>query len=196
MADEVTTGQETTETPAPETLLTEQTTTTTDTATEVQTETTDAKAAEEEVYTLELPDGMTVDEAAFDEFVPVAKELKLKSADVQKLAPFYQKAVAYGAKQAQEALAAEVNQWAESTRSDKEIGGASLPDTLASARVALSKYGTEALTKELTRTGMGNHPELIRIFARIGKAMSEDTHVAGGTATAPDPVKVMYPTMA
>ena len=83
--------------------------------------------------------------------------------------------------------------WSESSRTDKEFGGDKLNENLAVAQKAMNAFGTPELRAVLNKTGLGNHPELIRAFVRAGKAISEDTFVPGGkTTTVANPAVRVY----
>lgn len=145
-----------------------------------------------EAYEFKMPEGVELDKAAADEFSALAKELKLDQATAQKVADV-------GAKMAQrqtEAHANLVNSWVESVKTDKEFGGDKLDENLATARKALESFGTPELKDVLNSTGFGNHPEVIRAFYKIGKAISEDGFVKGSPRGAEtDPAKKMFPSM-
>jgi hypothetical protein len=64
-------------------------------------------------------------------------------------------------------------------KTDKELGGTALDGNIRLAQSALTKFGTPELRAALDTTGMGNHPEVVRVFTRIGKAMAEDTFEKG-----------------
>lgn len=156
----------------------------------------DSKATESavpETYDLKMPEGVELDQAAAAEFTAIAKELKLDQAAAQKLADV-------GAKMAQrqvEAHAKLVESWAEQVKTDKEIGGDKLAENLGVARKALETFGTPELRDVLNATGLGNHPEVIRAFYKVGKAISEDRFVGGAPkgGTADDPAKKLFPNM-
>lgn len=152
-----------------------------------------AEPAVPESYDLKMPEGVELDKAAADEFTAIAKELKLDQATAQKLADV-------AAKQAQrqaEGHAKLVESWVEQVKTDKDIGGDKLNENLAVARKALESFGTPELKDVLNSTGFGNHPEVIRAFYKIGKAISEDRFVAGSpkSGAANDPAKKLFPNM-
>jgi hypothetical protein len=158
--------------------------------------TTDTKATEPvvpESYELKMPDGVQLDSAAAEEFTAIAKELKLDQAAAQKLADI-------GAKMATrqaEAHAQLVETWTEQVKADKEIGGDNLDENLGIARKAIDTFGSPELKALLNSTGMGNHPEVVKLAFKVGKAISEDRFVTGspkGNATN-DPAKKMFPNM-
>ncbi len=155
-------------------------------------ETKPAEPAVPEAYEFAMPEGVQLDHAAADEFSVIAKELKLDQATAQKVADV-------GAKMAQRQIEAHVKQveaWAESVKTDKEIGGDALPENLAIARKALDAFGTPELKDLLNASGLGNHPAVIKAFYKAGKAISEDRFVAGSPKGADvDPAKKMFPSM-
>ena len=64
---------------------------------------------------------------------------------------------------------------------------------------ALDQFGTPELREALDQTGMGSHPEVIRVFSRIGAAISEGKVITGGIGTQDadkTQAEVMYPSMA
>ncbi len=64
--------------------------------------------------------------------------------------------------------------WAQATKADPEIGGKNLKDSLMFARYALDHFGDVELYDFLDDTGLGNHPEVIRMFMRVGVATEGD----------------------
>jgi hypothetical protein len=168
---------------------------TTATSTDATTQTTDTEAKAPEVpeaYDLQMPEGVELDKAAADEFTAIAKELKLDQTAAQKLADI-------GAKMAQrqqEAHVKLVESWVEQVKTDKELGGDKLEENLGTARKALDTFGTPELKDVLNASGLGNHPEVIKAFMKVGKAISEDRFVTGapkGNDT--DPARKLFPNM-
>ena len=97
------------------------------------------------------------------------------------------------AERQQAALQAMTSEWAETSKADKEFGGEKLGENLAIAKTALDKFATPEFTKLLNDTGLGNHPEVLRVFYRAGKAISADTVVTGKQAPAPaDRLAALY----
>lgn len=127
------------------------------------------------------------DEGLLGDFVPLANEWGLKKPQAQKLVDLYTKAQAAQAQKAAAAYEATQAKWTEAVKADAEIGGAHFDASLGHARKAIAKYGTPELKTFLDSTGLGNHPDLVRFVARVGREMAEDS-VAGGLAGgAPSP---------
>lgn len=156
-------------------------------------ENTDPATQVPDKYEFTVPEGMELDTAAVGQFEAIAKELKLPQATAQKLVDLHAQTV----KAQAEAHARTVSEWADAVKTDKDIGGDKLAENLAAGRKVLDTFGTPALRTYLDATGLGNHPELVRLMAKIGKGLSEDTFVKGGNASsATDPASVMFPSMA
>jgi hypothetical protein len=129
-----------------------------------------------EAYSFEAPPGVTLDPAAVEVFAPVAKEMNLTQAQAQRFVEVY----ADLQQRAAEAQAEQVQQWAVQVRNDPEIGGRHMVDMVETANVALKRFGTPELSEALKATGLCNHPEMVRAWAKVGKAISDDGHVIGG----------------
>jgi hypothetical protein len=131
------------------------------------------------VYEFEFPEGMSVNQAEVDEFKAAAAELNLDAEGAKKLVALRTK---YAQQQA-DAFEQQVNGWADDAKADKEFGGDKFDENLGVAKKALDSLGTDALKELLKTSRMGNHPEVIRFFCRVGKAMSEDSFVRPGATT-------------
>lgn len=145
-----------------------------------------AKADEPVVYDFKVPEGIELDVGTSDKFKALATELKLPADSAQKVVDLYA-----GVRQAEaQAFADQVKAWGEQVSADKELGNA---DNLAAARKAVDAFGTPELKSLLNSTGMGNHPEVVRLMSKIGKAISEDTITRGKQGEKPkDAANVLY----
>lgn len=147
------------------------------------------KADEPIAYDFKAPEGVELDGVAVDEFKAIAAELKLPADGAQKVVDLYGKLQAQRA----EAFAAQVQAWGEEVKADKEVGGAKLDENLGVARKAIDQFGTPELKTLLDSTGMGNHPEVVRLMVKIGRAISEDKIVRGTAGEKPrDAASVLY----
>jgi hypothetical protein len=143
-------------------------------------ETEEAAPGAPEAYTdFTVPEGVELDTEVTGDLKTLAKELNLPQETAQKIADLGVK-LASKHVEAQAAMMTKARtEWAEQSRADAEIGGANLDASVASARKALDFVGSKALTELLEDSGLGNHPEFIRAFAKFGKAISEDKIVTG-----------------
>ncbi len=149
--------------------------------TETAAQKTDTSAASgaPEKYTFTAPEGSEYDPEILESFSGAAKEAGLTQDAAQKL--IEKMAPALAARQVDQVQAIH-QEWQRASAADKEFGGEKLAENLGTARKALDNFGTPELRSLLDETGLGNHPEVIRLLYRAGKAISEDKFV-GGSAT-------------
>jgi hypothetical protein len=147
------------------------------------------------VYDFTVPEGMEVNKPMMDEFTEIAKELKLAPEVGQKLVDLQTKAEQERVDTQNKAWTDLQTSWMDATKSDKEYGGAELNDNMAIARKTLDTFGTPELKEMLDFTGAGNNPEIVRLFYRIGKAISDDNLVMSGknVAAEKDQASIMFP---
>lgn len=142
-----------------------------------------------------LPENVTMDTELLDKAVPLFKELKLNQEQAQKLVDFQSEFVQASQQGQAEAFNQLKLDWQEQTKSDSEIGGDNFEESVSDARAALEKFGTPELTKLLNDFGIGNHPEMIRAWKRVGALLKEDIPGSTGAATSEkkDRVSILYP---
>lgn len=145
----------------------------------------DAKNAPPEKYEFTLPEGMEMDTAALEQFDPVARELGLNNEKAQKLVSMFAAVRQRDAEASAETVKAMRTGWVDTAKADKDYGGAKFAENLGIAKKALTEFGTPALTQALNETGLGDHPEIIRVFHKIGLRLAEDKFVSARSATAP-----------
>lgn len=128
-----------------------------------------------EAYTLTAPEGQTLDQAGIELFTPLFKEAKLSNDLANKLVGTY---ASYQATLLQK----QSESWLAAAKADKEFGGEKFDETLKTVQAAFAKFGSPELKQFIEATGLGNHPELIRAFAKIGAASREDAPASGTPA--------------
>lgn len=116
-----------------------------------------------------LPDGAAADPKMKAEFDKVAGGLDLSQKGAQQLVDHFAKVQA----EQTERWVGQVKQWGEDSKADKEIGGANFAANAGIAMQAVETFGTPELKQVLNDYGLGNHPEVVRAFYRVGKAMGE-----------------------
>lgn len=96
-------------------------------------------------------------------------------------------------------LAAQSAAFRTQTESDPIVGGDKLPETQRLSKIAMDRLhpvGTadgDAFRGFLKKTGYGNHVQVVKHFASLGKLMAEDGHVQGGGAKpAKDAAATLY----
>ncbi len=99
----------------------------------------------------------------------MARGLNLTNEQAQKLVDAYPKILAGVQQRRAEARQKTTEQWAADVKADKEIGGDKLISNLSAAQRALDQFGTPELKEYLNTTGLGNHPDLVKTFVKIGR---------------------------
>lgn len=145
-----------------------------------------------EKYEFQAAEGVELDTEALKDFEPVARELNLNNEQAQKLVDAYPKILAGVQQRQADQWQQTTEKWAEDVKADKEIGGDKLTSNLSAAQRALDQFGTPALKEYLDTTGLGNHPDLVKTFVKIGKAMSEDGMVTGKESGQRSAAEVLY----
>ncbi len=151
--------------------------------------------APEKYEPFKLPDGVTIDPADDAALQEYAKAHNLSQDDTQKLYDLGAKQAQTFVSKLQEAQEARNTEWTNASKADKEFGGDKLGENLSVAKKFLDAHGTPELNKFLVASGLGNHPEMIRLMVRAGKAISEDNAVQGGqpaSAGRVDPATALY----
>lgn len=128
-------------------------------------------------FDLKLPDGSNLDASYLEQTKALAKELGLSQEAAQKLVERDSGLLSSVSERNAVQVREKTEQWAKDAQADKEIGGGNFQSSVTDARTALDRFGSPEFKNMLNQSGVGNHPELIRILARVGKAMREDKMV-------------------
>jgi hypothetical protein len=142
-----------------------------------------ATSGEEVDYAFTFEGDVDVDATSLEDLKALAKDLKLPIDQAQKIADLGQKQAQRWLQAQEQAIQDATAQWVEQVKTDKELGGEALNANLATAKTALTRFGSPELTKLLDESRLGNHPEVIRLFHRVGKAIGDDSLVPGGRTT-------------
>ena len=153
------------------------------------------------------PEGVTAPAGELmTEFANLAKELGMSQAKAQDAFAIVAKLAEKGgataatreAARVEAARTAALEANAEAVRSDPEFGGEKLAENIAVAKAAMAATTTPAFREMLDKSGLANHPEMIRMFLKVAPAFSESKHVPGGKAPGGDKpaAKVLYPNAA
>lgn len=150
------------------------------------------KVPEDGKYALTMPDGVELDTELADALGPEFKDLGLTNAQAQKLVDKYVEIQTGRETGKAKAWGERVQGWADDAKADKEIGGDKWDGTVKDATRFISKMGTPELKEFLNASGGGNHPELIRIFAKAGALIKEDDPASGGGEGKGKPAEAAY----
>lgn len=151
---------------------------------------TDAESEVPEKYDFKPPEGMEFDEETINLYAEAAKEagLSQEKADIilGKIAPHL-------AQQQIKAVEKASSEWEAASRADPEFGGDKLNENLSVAAKAIEQFATPELKTLLNESRLGNNPEVIRLFYRVGKAISEDGFVSAAGAPQISDARAFYP---
>jgi hypothetical protein len=166
-----------------------------------------AKEAPEAYADFTLPEGTTLDEQSATEFKGLAKELDLTQEQAQKLLDF-------GGAKIRAMTDAPYNLWVETQKNwqaevqaDPVIGGTKFEQSIKTANEVFipsrsnpfvsSPAEAAALRTALSFTGAGNNPDVVKLFVKMGKMLSEPGPMTGNPLrdTQDSLLAKMYPTM-
>jgi len=130
-------------------------------------------------YDLKLSDKTSLDDAVLERTSAIAREMGLSNENAQKSLNFVDTEVAAHLARQRESFAKLSATWVGELKADKEFGGDKYNENVENAKRAVARFGSDSLKVALDETGLGNHPELVRIFSKIGRAMADDKFVVG-----------------
>ena len=134
------------------------------------------QGAPEQYEGFSAPEGLTYDEQIIGSFKDVAKELNLSQKQAQLL---LDKCAPVIAQRQVDQIKAVSDQWVERTKTDKEIGGENWTRAASDIARVRDKFGVNPDGKmdpdiqEFMQTPIGNHPGLLKLLARVGRAFGE-----------------------
>ena len=138
-----------------------------------------------EKYDLKLPKDSVLDTAHLERIAAEAKARGLSNEEAQALVERDNGLFGVFAQEEKARVEGYIAGWLEESKNDKEIGGANFPKNAELSFRVIKKYGTPELVKFLEDTGLGNHPEAVRIFVKIGNLMGADKFEPAGAPGAP-----------
>ena len=149
-------------------------------------------SAPETYEVFELPENFDMNEETLGEYHTFAKENNLTQEQAQR-----------GVDMVAQMKQAEMTQWVErqkswvdDAKSDAEFGGDKFEQSISIAVKARDSFGTPEFNEMLDTSGLGNHPEMIRFLSRVGKQVSEDGVIVGGSSISNQTREaVLYPSM-
>lgn len=167
---------------------------------------------------MKLPEKSTLDAAVLERTAATARELGLSNDAAQKALEFVNQEVA--TREAAflaahnpgdpeknippgDAWVKQQDAWKAAALADPDLG-AGKPEQLEAraglAMRAFDKFSTPQFRDAVRRTGFGSHPEFVKVFVKIGEAMSESSlavpDATGGSASEAERLNALYPSMA
>lgn len=133
-----------------------------------------------------MPNGFALSEGNNSKIAAFGKKYNLTQEAAQELVNFgvdFSKEIAEMHKTKSSAdFALKREGWVESIKADKDFGGEKFSETANRARRAVKAFGDPELIKFLEDEGYGDHPALVRAFARIDRKINaEASFIEGGS---------------
>lgn len=139
-----------------------------------------AKTGAPEAYTAyTLPQGVNMSSEVTTKLNTVAKEFNLTQEGAQKFVDIGVELQKELSANLSTQIANVHTQWETQSKTDKEFGGDSFEVNVALANQAARTFGSPAFMQLMKESGLEKHPEVIRTFLAVGKAISPDTLVGG-----------------
>lgn len=125
-----------------------------------------------------VPD--TYNQDVLEQFKQKAHETGMSQEGVRKMAEWYKEVETKQHEAIQKARAIQDDQHIMTLKTEL---GVNFDTEIKNARKALDAYTDKAFKQYMDESGLGNHPALVKAFAKIGRELSEDRLVQSDTAT-------------
>lgn len=151
-----------------------------------------------ESYTFEFQNGYALSDAQRADYDAMFRELGLSQEAVDKMIAVEDKIAADIAQEASDALAKQAGEWEAAAKADKELGAdweltemraaAGMQALLAPGEgaspeaAAKAKAEADTFVRLMDRSGLGNHPVILKAFARVGQYLTNDKFDRGGAS--------------
>lgn len=146
-------------------------------------------------YDLKLPEGSPLSAEDLALTLKNAKEAKLSKEQATTVLSAQDNAARSVIDRQNVAFKATQAQWKTDAAKDPEFGGEAFAKNVEIAKRAWDIVASPALKAMADQTGLGNHPEVVRMMVKIGKMMAEDTMIrgaVGGVTGKKAPEDVLY----
>lgn len=149
-----------------------------------------AEAAPENYADFKAPEGVELNGAVVDSFKGIAKKLNLSQEKAQAV---IDEITPVMAAQQVEFIKKVSGQWLDQAKKDPEIGGSNYNSSIQRAIKVRDRFGKAANGQydsdiaDLFSLPVGSHPGFIKLLARVGAAISEDTPPQGKVSGAITP---------
>lgn len=136
------------------------------------------KQAEPEDYSFEPTDDFQVPKENLDSFTQACKDAKLTKAQAEAMLNWHKTFAGDVQKLQAQQESAQIRQWQDEILKDPEIGGSHWKAAVADSRKALNAFDTDGKLRTLLKQMHADyHPDVVRVIARVGRAMGEDKFI-------------------
>lgn len=157
-----------------------------------------------EKYEIKAPEGMELDPQMVETFTPVFKKHGMTQEAAQELSDTLVPQITRLIENQQQAAVAEFNrmgeEWKSQTNKELSADGKDPKVEIAHAGKFLEKYGDAEARQVFNDTKVGNHPAIVRMIVKAGKAIANDSFPDSGKKgksieTDADRAAVLFPSM-
>lgn len=136
------------------------------------------KQAEPEDYKLEASEDFNVPQENLDSFTAACKAAKLTKAQAEAMLAWHKGFASDVSKLQAQQESAQIRQWQDEILKDPEIGGSHWKAAVADSRKALNAFDQDGKLRTLLKSMHADyHPDVVRVIARVGRAMGEDKFI-------------------
>ena len=155
------------------------------------------EGADAAAYTLTAPEGYPISGGALEGLNEMCMSANLSEEQAKAVMAYMHGNYTTAISAQQEAIQAQAKTWIGEFKADKEFGGDKFDASVADAQRALATFDKSGtVSKMLKETGYGNNPDVLRIFARVGRALGEDQLAGKSGGAEQKPLEDrMYPNM-
>lgn len=139
---------------------------------------------------VKLPEGAMLEAKRVEEIISFANEKKLPKDVAQAIAERENAVLSSYVEGEKEKHTKAKDQWYETAKTDKEFGGVEFDKNIERGHRVIKRFFGPEFLNILEKTGGDVHPEVIRGFVRLGKAMSDDQLVIPGDKVPADPERI------
>lgn len=126
-----------------------------------------------------LPEGFEFEDTEIERMTDLFKSANLSQDQGQKLIDAHVGSLEANKGKQAEQFKELTTSWLSEAKKDAEIGGDNFKQSTDDANLALKEIGTPELVNVVKHYGLGNHPEFIRFFAKVGALTREDKPGSG-----------------
>lgn len=153
-----------------------------------------------DIKELELPENFAIPEETGAKLQEAVTKYGLPKEAVQDLVGMYAAELQKVQSEAYSTYEKLNNEWVDSIKSDKEVGGEKFDANLGKIGAFLSNpaFVDPGFKDALNLTGAGNHPAVFKTMLKIAEALTEGGPVSGAPNASPKPASVaeaMYPNL-
>lgn len=136
------------------------------------------KKEEPEDYKLEASEDFAVPQENLDSFTAACKDAGLSKSQAEAMLNWHKQFAGDVSKLQAQQESAQIRQWQDEILRDPEIGGSHWKAAVADSRKALNAFDTDGKLRTLLKQMHADyHPDVVRVIARVGRAMGEDKFI-------------------